>query len=245
MNRKIHEESSMLYWWPKIKDLPIPKPKTLFYMIPPKYFPKIWMSERELAKMIRECIDDIKKIARRIGYPLFLRSDQASGKHNWKNTCYVPNENVLAKHCFEVLDFNLLADIFGLPFKALVFREYIPMNSKFKAFYGEMPISPERRYLIKNGKVIAHFPYWPPDAIEQGSPKEILPENWRQLLEEMNRETEEEVKLLTEYSLLVAEKFNEFWSIDYCQSKSGKWILIDMARGEVSWIPEKIKRKIK
>jgi len=42
-------------------------------------------------------------------------------------------------------------------FTSLVFRDYIPMDSGYTAFYGEMPVNPERRYLIKMVEVVAHF----------------------------------------------------------------------------------------
>ena len=239
------DKNSMILWWDKIKDLPIPMPKTEIYIIPEKYYPRIWISERAVVNMIKECLDEIKVIAERIGYPLFLRTDLASAKHGWKNTCYVPCEEELADHIFNVIEFNLIADIRGLPYRALVLREYIEMNSIFTAFYGELPINPERRYLIRDGRVIAHFPYWIEDAIARGTPTNRLPADWKELLKQINKESEEEVKLLTEYSCMVAKIFpDEFWSIDYCQAKNGTWYLIDMARGERSWIPEHIKRKI-
>ena len=236
----MEDKNSMLYWYPKIKDLPIPMPKTEFFIIPKKYFPDIYWSEKKVWKMLKDNEKEIKKIARKIGYPLFLRTDQASGKHDWKRTCYVEKEEDLLQHAMNVIEFNMMADIVGtLPYKALVFREFIEMDSKFVAFYGDLPINPERRYFIKDGKVVEHFPYWIEDAIERGSFKEKLPKNWRSILREINRETEEEVKLLTRYAQMVANRFKGYWSVDFCRAKDGTWYLIDMALGKDSWHPKR------
>ena len=234
-------KNSMLYWYPKIKDLPIPMPKTIIWEIPKKYFPEIWWNEGLVLKMLEENGKEIKEIAKKIGYPLFLRTDLASGKHGWEKTCYVEKEEDLLNHAFEVIEFNMIADLVGLPFRALVFREFIEMDWKFKAFYGNLPISPERRYFIKNGRVVEHFPYWIEDAIEKGVSRN-LPENWRELLKEINKETEEEVKLLTKYAEMVAKRLKGYWSVDFCRARDGTWYLIDMAIGEESWKPE-IKQK--
>ncbi|HEC21186.1 MAG TPA: hypothetical protein ENI70_01585 [Candidatus Peregrinibacteria bacterium] len=231
------DKNSVLYWYPKIKDLPIPMPKTVIWRIPKKYYPKIWWEEGIVRKMLKENEDEIKKTARKVGYPLFLRTDQASGKHGWERTCYVESEDVLLDHAYNVIEFNMIADLLGLPFKALVFREFIEMDWKFKAFHGNLPIPPERRYFIKDGKVVEHFPYWIEDAIAKGISRN-LPENWRELLAEMNRETEEEVKLLTKYAEMVAKRIDGYWSIDFCRAKDGTWYLIDMAAGEDSWKPD-------
>ena len=229
--------NSMLIWFPRIKDLNIPMPKTEIYEIP----------EDALANLQREDMKNldmeaVKKVAAKIGYPLFLRTDQASGKHYWKRTCYVEKEEDLRIHVFEVVSFNLCADLFGLPFKALVFREFIEMDSKFVAFLGEMPVNPERRYFIKDGKILCHHAYWIPEAIEQGTVGQSwdkLPVGWRDILKKINTETPEEVKLLSSYANEIAEIFKGFWSIDFCKSKDGTWWLIDMAAGEKSWHYEK------
>ena len=220
---------SMLVWYPKIKDLPIPQPKTEIVML----------DQRELDRMIEEnlpqsVVDKVKPIAEKIGYPCFIRTDLASGKHAWENSCFVDNPDVLRKHIFEVISFNLMADIFGLDFKAIIIREYIPMDSKYTAFYGQLPINPERRYFIENGTVLCHHPYWIEEAIEEPS----VP-NWRELSKEMNYESPEEIKLLTSYSELVAKQFSKkTLSIDYCKAKDKRWILIDMATASRSWHPE-------
>lgn len=232
------DKTSMLYWYPIIKDLPIPKPKTTWVEIPFEVFEEYaYMEPRGKEPRIVKYGPNILTKAKEIGYPLFLRTDLASGKHSWEKSCYVEKEEDLFKHIWEVVEFNFIADIIGLPCEALVFREYIPMASQFTAFWGKLPISPERRYFIRDGKIECHHPYWFEGAIEKsGFPP--LTFGWKKILEEMNKEPDEEVDLLTMYSDLVARVLDGYWSVDFCKARDGRWILIDLAEGEKSWHPE-------
>jgi hypothetical protein len=220
----------MLIWYPKIKNLPIPQPKTEWLIL----------NEKELESLINENVPDVlvkrvKPLCDKMGYPCFLRTDLASGKHDWKKSCFVDKPDELWSHIFEVVSFNLMADIVGLDFKALVVREFILMDSKFTAFYGDMPVNPERRYFIKDGKVVCHHPYWIEEAIADSKDPSIP--NWREVAKELNTETAEEIDLLTGYANIVAQQIRGYWSVDFCKAKDGRWILIDMASGEKSWHP--------
>jgi len=229
------ESDSMLIWYPKIKDLPIPQPKTIIVMLNEMELESLYHEE-----MPKSVVEKVEAVCTTLTFgwknPCFLRTDLASAKHSWKDSCFVDSPKDLWKHIYEVTSFNLIAGVLGLDFKALIIREYIPMDSRFTAFWGDMPVNPERRYFIKNGKVVCHHPYWIEEAIEQ-SKQPIIP-NWRELAKEMNIETKGEIELLTRYALLVAEKFEGFWSIDFCKAKDGRWILIDMATGKKSWHPK-------
>ena len=54
----------------------------------------------------------------------------------------------------------------------------------------------------------------------------------------MNRLTEEEQNELNEYACKIAKVFDDYWSIDFCRGKDGKWWCIDLATGDRSWHPE-------
>jgi len=226
---ELQKRSSLLFWFPKIKNLGIPVPKTEVLEIERWDFLRWLWGERSIDKYIPRIVEK----ARKIGYPLFLRTDQASGKHSWKEACYIKSEKDLLKNLARVIEFNETATIIGLPYKALVFREYIDLDWKFKAFWGEMPVAKERRYFIKNGRVLCHHPYWIEDAILRPSV-----ENWRDLLKELNHETDEEIKLLSGYAERVAKVLDGYWSVDFACARDGKWFLIDMAVGEISWHPD-------
>ena len=225
------DKSSLLVWWPKTNDIGIPVPKTEIVRLSNKDG-RAYMDGGSLESGF---VATLQLRAKVIGYPLFLRTDQASNKHGWKEASYVPSEKELLPHLGQVLEFNELAHIMGLPYEAVVLREYIPLQSSFEAFYGRLPIAKERRYFVRDGEVICHHPYWIKDSIEGHNPSE---ENWEELLSKLNKEGVEEVRLLSDYAKGVSKSIEGYWSVDFACGRTGKWYLIDMAEGELSWHPE-------
>lgn len=235
------DKNSMLYWWPLASLTDIPKPQTII----------IWTGMSSLMNMLdgNPLPDYLKDFillgGRNIGYPLFLRTDLASGKHSWKDTCYVPSEDVLFRHVYGVVEENDMAGIIGLNYQAIVLREFIPLEHHFTSFWGQLPISKERRYFIRNGKVECHHPYWSEDAIaiSDWSEEELikaynLPNNWRSLLADLNHESKEEIAFLTDYAEQLGKYLSGYWSLDFAKGQDGNWYFIDAALGEQSWHPE-------
>lgn len=64
-----------------------------------------------------------------------------------------------------------------------------------------------------------------------------LPGNWKDLLVELNRETEEEISLLTNYAEQLGRYLSGYWSIDFAKGQDGTWYFIDAALGNQSWHP--------
>lgn len=223
-------KDSLLYWYPKIQDLKIPQPKTV--IVPISKEEKKSVDEERIPKSLTAKVQTT--IQDNFTLPVFIRTDLASGKHEWKKSCYYDGSTELWENLSHIITFNLCADIFGLPFSAIVLREFIPMQTGFTAFYGEMPVNPERRYFINNGRIQCHHAYWIKEAIAD-SYKEPSLKNWEEHCDEMNRETEDELRLLDWHSHKVAQELYGYWSIDYCKAKDGRWILIDCATGGHSW----------
>ena len=239
------DKNSLLYWYPNIKDLDIPQPRTEVVMFTEEEFetsfegcPKSWVAmptkfkfnKKTLTAKVQDCIDN------HFSLPVFIRSDLSSAKHRWDKACFYDGSRDLWKHLFAIIIFNHCADFMGLCFTSMAVREFIPMATGFTAFYGDMPVNPERRYFIKDGEVICHHAYWIKEAIAASKPPSI--ENWEEVADQLNTETDEEIKLLSGYALKVAKVLDGFWSVDFCKALDGRWILIDLALGEQSWHPE-------
>ena len=222
--------NSLLYWYPLIKDLPIPQPETFIFMIPEDILNHLQNEEFD-----KGFAEDLHK-ANPFGYPVFLRTDQASAKHQWEEGAYVESHDKLYRCLYETVEHNLCAGILGLPFVAIVLRKYIEMDSLYKAFKG-MPVNPERRYFVKDGAVVCHHAYWIESAIRTYR-NTNLPANWRELSARMNEESADEIKLLTGYAEMVSRAVGGSWSVDFCRAKNGVWHLIDMAISGSSWHPE-------
>lgn len=226
MNRK---KDSLLEWYPKIKNLMIPQPKTMIVEVPEGV--RISLMDDGLPP---EVVEESYKVCEELGYPIFLRTDQASSKHNWKNAAFIESKDDVIGHIYKTIEFNLCADILGLPYKALVFRKYIPLEAEFTAFYGDLPIAKERRYFIRDGEIECCHQYWIKDSIRSPSTKK-----WERILEDLNKQTKEERKILIPYAQKVGEVLEGYWSIDFAKGEDGEWYLIDMALGDHSFhIPE-------
>jgi hypothetical protein len=227
------DKTSLLYWWPKIKDLEIPVPRTEIQKLPDGYRCEFWKVLDGKAKWPPVWFSDTIELVSQIGYPLFMRTDLYSAKHSWGDICFVEESDKLLSHIWRLLE---ASEMVSLGYEALVLREYILLESAFTAFAGDLPIAKERRYFVRDGDVICHHPYWPADAIEQSY---FLPEesDWKELLVQLNQEDEVEIALLSDYACGVSEKLEGYWSVDFAKGQDGIWYLIDMAEGEKSWHP--------
>ena len=234
---KLEKESSLLYWYPKVKDV-LRTPKTAVLILSRK--------ERDA---LRDALDGkgipnsiirkIHKYGDEIGYPLFLRSDQGSGKHEWRETCYVPDREVLIRHVIRLIEWHECAGIMGLQWNALVFRELIRFESIFASFWG-MPVARERRVFVRDGVVECIHPYWIEDSIIEDR-EAPLPPNWKEQLKQLNDMSPEEIGQLSFMGKLFGEVIPGYWSVDFAYGTEGSWWLIDAARGEISWHPEDCK----
>ena len=236
------DENSMCYWWSKIKDLGVPVPRTIEIKTSMNW-PLMDMNavfkgeaKKSVVKEFKRLENNLLKAAIEInqGGSVFLRTDAVSGKHSWKHSCFVSDPTKIMSNAFRIAEEQELMTMGFVPVKAFFVREYIPMSIAFKAFHGEMPVNKERRYFIRDGKVECHHPYWPEKSIHGMN----LPDDWKALLSELNRESKKEIAFLTRYAEIIGKHFPEWWSVDFSYSEKGCWYLIDMARGEDSfhWI---------
>lgn len=245
------ERNSLLFWFPKVKALGIPVPKTTWVEFPPQIAHKFFDEETcdDGVKQFQPYLEKLKEEAEAIGYPVFIRSDIASHKHGWKKGAFVRHEDELLDHIINTLEFNEMVGFVGLNYRAIVIREYLELDWRFKAFYGDMPVAKERRYFVMDGKVLCHHPYWTEEAIAEAHKGEgthsflgylphRLPNKWQETLKELNRETEKEVKLLTKYARKISSVLDGYWSVDFAYTRKGEWFLLDMANGYASAHPK-------
>lgn len=234
-------QNSLLYWYPRIKDLPIPQPRTKIVDLDASYSEILAVVEGN-PKAVESKMAKIELAMYELSIPFFLRTAYTAGKHDWLDTCYVTDFHNIRRHIAKLIEDSAMKEI---PVDALVFREYIEMDSQFTAFWGKMPVNPERRHFIRNGAIQCRHSYWIEEAIADFNEpyvairKSKLASNWRELLADMNVETDEEVELLTGYAEQVARVMEGYWSVDFCKAKDGRWILIDMALGKASWHDER------
>jgi len=215
--------ASMLYWWPKVRDLDIPKPKTIIVEIPHEVFVDLLDGGLE----IKTYHPALFAAAEELGYPLFMRTDILSAKHQWLKTCYVKDEGCLRLNIGGLTEMNFMVMAPGP--SALVLREYIELESSFTSHNG-MPVAKERRYFVRDGWIECYHPYWPEESVRRPSRPD-----WRKLLSMANAQGPDEIELLCGYVEQVGAVMDGFWSVDFAKARDGRWLLIDMAPGAQSY----------
>lgn len=239
---KEHDKlNSMLYWYPKIIGR-VPTPKTLFVAVDQVKLYRIMEGEGDrqyASQIIKEVQGAVKLVG---GPPAFLRTDQCAGKHEWEDTCYIGNLEEVGRHIFRVAEANESAGIMGLRYKALAIREFLKLESTFKAFKG-MPVAREFRFFSKHGEILCHHPYWPEEAISfwHGTPE---PDGWQQKLRELQSEPED-FEIAQGLAREATTWSDRAWSVDICRTNDKNWFVTDMALAEDSFHWENCSKKVR
>ena len=251
-DRKIHPmyaESSMSNWWPKIKDLDVPQPRTI--MVPVEETAMIGVLDGEPIPNIGE----MERAVRDIGSPTFVRNNVSSGKHHWKDSCFLENPDKLPRHVYGVTEYTLMSTMGEVKIDSMFFREFIQLEQAgFSCFLGKMPISKEVRCFVRNGAIECRHPYWFDGVFKREEEMETaarrhrkemgmddtgssdhLPSDWRAKLKKANRMTRSDNDAIMSHLFKIMPHFDGYWSVDFVKGIDGAWYLIDMARGEVSY----------
>ena len=224
------ERNNFQYWYPKVLELDIPTPKAEIITLDRWDVDQMGIYRWIYHGFPKSLERELKRRAKSIGYPLFMRTDKFSGKHYYSETCFVEDEDSLIYNLRNLIESAILRD---LTTTAIVLREYVELDWSFKAFLGQLPIAPEVRYFIKDGEILCSHFYWTEDAIEHANR-----EDWKWILKLLEELTKDEAERHCELAEKVASKFEGYWSVDFARTRRGEWILIDMAIGEVSWHPK-------
>ena len=159
----LRAESSMDFWWEKVKDLDVPQPRTI----------RVSTDEISMAKMMdgAECpnLDQMKKAVEQIGLPCFMRNNITSNKHSWKHACWLENLEDLDRHVYSITEFTFMITLAGeMRIDSMYFREFLDLEKVgFTAFDGDMPINKEVRCFIHDGSVECIHPYWFKEVFDQ------------------------------------------------------------------------------
>lgn len=228
-------KSCITYWFPKLEGLPVPKTYIIKTDITAKEQINYVDCNNTIEDKIQKLLLNIKDCASKLGYPIFLRTGQTSAKHEWKDTCFVKDDQRIRYQIDRIILFSCLIDFFGLPADIWVVREFLYLDYTFKAF-DDMPISKEFRFFVESGKITHEQPYWPEHSIEDPSIK-----NWKKKLKDMSILGNDKNKV---YKLVheVANRFKDDigFSVDVCKTNNGDWYITDMAPADVSfkWEPQ-------
>ena len=225
IGERLTNDHNCLHWWfPRIQAAGLPVPKTALVVTTLNL---IRLLDGETPDGFDSFIQLLGDEAEKIGFPVFLRTGQGSGKHQWKDTCFVPSREALPSHVAALVEWSECVDMIGLPYHAWAVREMLPTIPACKlTAYGNMPLCREFRFFTEGGKVICRHPYWPDGAVEEGKPDDP---DWRAKLAVHHRMSADERDRLTVLAERAAAACPEQdWSIDFLETERG-FYLTDMA----------------
>jgi len=192
----------------------------------PEDFPPEWADYMQQVQAAADCM----------GYPLFMRTDLFSGKHEWEKTCYVAEGKDLGQHILDLVILGECMSLWGFNHRAVALRKFLNLDSPFVApGFKNMPVAREWRYFVRDGKIQCRHFYWVEDAVAQSKP---IIQDWQARLRDLQRMLPSEQLVLDRYAKRVAQALPGCWSVDFAFGADGTIYLIDMATGEDSWHPE-------
>jgi hypothetical protein len=190
--------------------------------------PLIQLLDGQTSEGIDSFISEIKSAISKVGTPAFLRTGHLSNKHDWKKSCFITKESDIISHVVNLVEMSCLATMDRvIPIDFWAVREFIKTEPYFSYFPGDMPITKERRFFVRNGTIECHHNYWDRKAF-----KDDIDEKKFKAMADLS---EEDKKELSKMALYVGGMFSGYWSLDFLKGKDGQWYLTDMAIGEQSY----------
>lgn len=222
------DKNCLSYWFPTLFAAGLPVPSTHLLSMPPEAFRDVFHvfdGERTVGDLEAFALK-VKEAADGIGYPCFLRTGQTSGKHDWKNTCHIPNAESIAQHIVNIVEFSECVQIIGLDCSVWAVRELLPTKPLGVCpRFGNMPLCREFRFFVADGEVKCWHPYWPLKALEQGGADVSLYDELAS-----TKDYENAFQLAHK----AAKAIDGAWSVDVLETERG-WYITDMAEAEKSY----------
>lgn len=223
----IKDKNALSYWFPHIADAGLPVPATR--IIPVAHDLRCLM-DMQIPEGWDDLVEAVTEAAGELGYPAFLRTGHLSGKHRWKDACYLDHPENVQTRLARLVEESEMAGIFGLPCDEFAVRQFLKLKTICTcAGYGDMPVGREFRFFANENGVEHWQPYWPPESVRQGYPSEF---KWRAALQEASRLSKGEERMLGSMAIAAAAAVDDdSWSVDFLQDTDGIWWLTDMAEG--------------
>lgn len=265
MNR---DRNCLSTWFPKLVQANLPVPRTEIIDAGEDWHKMLGIMDDPVRhkavfdaadSMINDLSAKIKAAVEKnqLKYPIFLRTGQGSGKHNWKNCCFVQDASNIPMHITALIEWSEMVDFMGLPWRYWCVREMLPVTHiATLPRYGDMPLVVEHRAFISDGKVVCLHPYWPEGSILEGlqcdhsrintveeesdSCKACADTAASLFAQTRNPQDEKNALKLAELAA-IAFADDGSWSVDILKTESGLFIT-DMASAEASFHYEGCKK---
>jgi hypothetical protein len=237
--RDISSPTNFPFWYNPMKDH-VPTPKSEYWHL----------SFEEFTEMLKWAYGDSPKwemprslnvadwVNHNVGFPFFLKTGTFSGKHDWRDTCFVRSAEYITWHIRHLYYMSECMNAPATP--TIVAREFLECDYWFTAF-GGTPITTEVRLFSKEGGQVDSWQhYWSDEALEG----RLADADWAVLRDMQEKAKAAIPKLIadTENALRKSGLSYMEWSVDWLLGSNGNWYMIDMAERQTSYVSTDIIR---
>jgi hypothetical protein len=246
------DKNCLSHWFPKLMEAALPVPSTIILRTYCDFHP---LFDNQVPDGWEQFIDTLLESVKVMGTPCFLRTGQGSGKHQWKDTCYIANADRrnLEQHVFNLVEWSECVDFMGLPTDVWVVRQMLDVAPvTILPRYGNMPLVREARFFVKDGVVLCGHGYWPERAVAEGmvgrkGGYDAFDGSWKQegvpveevkhftRLAGLPEQNSRDWNRLWDLARQVAAIFRGYWSVDILFDAAGALWVTDMAVGQQSF----------
>ena len=231
------DKTALSWWFPRIEAAGLPVPRTTIIKMPREAQESIWAAfDGKDGGNAFPFFVEIASAGDVLGWPCFLRTDHTSGKHSWRETCFLSSAGDLARHVYAIAEFSEMAGFPGLPWDGWAVREMLPtIPLGICLAFGDMPICREFRFFVEDGKVECWHPYWPLEALKQGAAVSYDRSAVEGLFAALCSpgQTKDVVELNT-LAARAGAALGGAWSVDILETARG-WVVTDMAEAHKSY----------
>jgi hypothetical protein len=184
---------------------------------------------------------DLDAAACELGWPVFIRSDLSSAKHDGIGAIQADNADAVVDVVEQIIHDAAMKTMRPAAF---LVREWIDIDHKFTDF-GGLPIGVEfRAFATPDEHICTHY-YWPEDAVDDPTQEVAdigdLPTD-RELMADTRlppwlSAVSQGAAFEADFQHGIDDP-DRAWSVDFARGEDGEWWLIDMALAEDSWHPE-------
>ena len=225
----MNDRTCISYWFPLIESAGLPVPRTITTRIDFSLLPLLG---GETPAGFLDFVDRLQGYAVAVGLPAFLRTGHGSGKHQFRECCFVGSINCIPQRVLNLVEWSECVDFMGLPTNVWAVREYLPVHPLYHCTrFGGMPVVKELRLFVDGANVVYEAPYWPADALRQGEPDDPA---WEESYAADHTWTGADLDEARRLASAAGAACGGIWSVDVLTTERGLYVT-DMAEAERSY----------
>lgn len=169
----------------------------------------VWLPIAELDPSFEAVHESVRRFGEQA---IILKDYVKSRKHEWLETCYIPNASD-RNHVEQVVHLFLERQGDDLN-EGLVFREFVELEFLENHERSGMPLSREMRVFVLDGRPVYVSNYW-----SAGQDQEFEP-------------------VLKQFLDMIASVESRFFTIDFAKRKNGPWLVLELGDGQTAGLPD-------